>query len=213
MNSGRRTYLYGASILGLVLVVILAAGLALSRRTAAVPLPAELRLDQAAAREAIDYGVSGREDFLVDFLRPWHVSLGYGAGLGTATIYTPWLSLAVLARNAALADIRINEAELIALAHQESRQVRFETTLYGHAMGFSRGYRALVLAGGEEFAPLRSAIRGYEQAREYTIFAFHDFYFPPAILLTGDPALTLRVIPPGEEAEPLDFVFERAALK
>lgn len=204
-NGGRKKCLFCSCALGLALAAAVIAGIALSRAGRRAPTEVVFP-GEAEIRAAIDYGLEHKDDFISDFIEPWHVSLGYGRGLGSATVYTPWLNLAIFSRNAALGGVRIDERSLVSLARQESGTVRFETVLYGDGFGFTRDFRALVVAGEEEFSSLRKVSRGYDQAREYTIIARNDFHFPPRILKERG-EIILRIIRPEVET-PLDFPFD-----
>ncbi|MCX5641998.1 MAG: hypothetical protein NTY10_01960 [Candidatus Omnitrophica bacterium] len=63
---------------------------------------ATLAMTNAEISAAISYGKNHKGDLLVDFEKPWTVSLGYGSGKGSATVFTPYHCLALMARTSVL---------------------------------------------------------------------------------------------------------------
>lgn len=200
------------AVAGLVaLFVLVAVGWHFSRRNAEPVLPDDF-LSAAEIEEAIAYGLEKQDVFLAEFTRPWTVDHGYGHlhGGGRATVFTPYLTLALMARNAARAGFEISPEELVRLLRRDYRQLRVEIVFYGPDMHFDRDYRLILLDDEREIEPARVVRRDYDQAREYTITARWDCYFAHDEL-DGLEEILFRLVRPGKE--PIDFVFDSEGLR
>ena len=200
-------------VAAVVVVVIIVAVIYLiqqkSRQTGSkVPEPVGFSFSTTEIRAAVDYGKNHRDDLLVDFEKPWTVFLGYGSGKGSATIFTPYYCLALMARNWAIDNSNMDTESLCRLCAENHKDLYFEVTLYSaenNESGFDRDYKAVILQNGREIPILKAVHLGYDQAREYTIFSQQKLYFPADILREKD-KITLRIVKPKEAS--LDFVFD-----
>ena len=154
---------------------------------------------------AINYGKSHKDDLLVDFEKPWTVFLGYGHGSGSATIFTPYHCLTLMARNLAGDNSGMDTETLCRLCAENHKDLYFEIILYGDDDYFDRDYKAVILKGDREVPVLKTFHQGYDQAREYTISSRQKLYFPTDIL-TEKEKIILRIVRP--EKAPLNFVFD-----
>lgn len=166
---------------------------------------ARLAMTDAEISAAINYGKNHKDDFMVDFQKPWTVFLGYGSGKGSATIFTPYHYLAFIARNSARENSDMDSEVLCRLCAENYKDLYFEVILYGDEDGFDRDYKTVVLKDGREIPILKIFHQGYDQAREYTVSSQQKLYFPVDILQEKD-KITLRIVKP--KASSLDFVFE-----
>ena len=199
-----------AWVVVVIVVVIIAAVLyliqqGLHQAGSKVPEPVSFSLSTAENSAAINYGKKHRDDLLVDFEKPWTVFLGYGSGKGSATIFTTYHCLALIARNSAKDNSDMDTESLCRLCAENHKDLYFEVTLYGDDDGFDRDYKAVVLKDGREIPILKTFHQGYDQAREYTISSQQKLYFPTDILPEKG-KITLRVVKPKEAS--LDFVFD-----
>lgn len=196
----------------LVLAAALVFGVRMYRGQERLPALPEDFLPPAEIEAAIRFGIENRDSFLADFLRPWTVDLGYGHILsgGQATVYTPWLTLALLSRNSERTGLRLGREELVSIVRRDYRETRVEVSFYGPDFGFDRDFRVLALDGEREIVPRRVVRRDYDQAREYTITARWDCFFGPRDL-AGLPGFVIRVERPGRD--PIDFPFPPRMLR
>ncbi|MFH2068106.1 MAG: hypothetical protein ABII89_01405 [Candidatus Omnitrophota bacterium] len=187
-----------------VLVAILAHKKSVKKEIATAPNvpPAMIAAEISAA---IDYGKKHKDDLLVDFKKPWTVFLGYDHGKGSATIFTPYYCLALMARNSARDNSEMDTEVICRLCAEKHKEPYFEVTLYSMNDFFDRDYKAVILKDDREVPILETFHRGYDMAREYMIFSQQKLYFS-ADILSDKGKITLRIIKP-EEA-PLDFVFD-----
>jgi len=170
-----------------------------------VPEPVSFSLSTVEISTAVNYGKSHRDDLLVDFEKPWTVFLGYGSGKGSATIFTPYHCLALMARNSAKDNPEIDAESLCRLCAENHKGLYFEITLYGNDDFFDRDYKAVILQDGREIPILKTFHQGYDQAREYMVSSQQKLYFP-ADILQEKGKITLRIVKP--KKAPLDFVFD-----
>jgi len=168
-------------------------------------IPKTMNLPDADISAAINYGKNHKDDLLVDFEKPWNVFLGYGSGKGSATIFTPYHYLALMARNSVRDNSDMDTKVICRLYAENYKDLYFELTLYGDDDGFDRDYKAVVLKDGQEIPILKTFHQGYDQAREYTISGQQKLYLP-ANILQEKGKITLRIVKPN--ASPLDFVFD-----
>ena len=200
-----------AWVAAVVVVVIITAVIYLiqqrSRQVGSkVPEPVSFSLSIADISAAINYGKNHKDDLLVDFEKPWTVFLGYGNDKGgSATIFTPYHCLALVARNSARDNSEMDTESLSRFCAENHKDLYFEVTLYGDDEGFDRDYKAVVLKDGREIPILKTFHQGYDQAREYTVSSQQKLYFPTDILPEKG-KITLRVVKPKEAS--LDFVFD-----
>ena len=167
--------------------------------------PIGISLSAADISAAINYGKNHKDDLMVDFEKPWNVFLGYGSGKGSATIFTPYHFLALMARNSARDNSGMDTEVILRLYAQNYQDLYFEVTLYGDDEGFDRDYKAVVLKDGREIPVLKTFHQGNDQAREYTISSQKKLYFP-ADALQEKGKITLQIVKPKEAS--LDFVFD-----
>ena len=166
---------------------------------------ARLAMTAAEISAAINYGKNHKDDLLVDFEKPWTVFLGYGSDKGSATIFTPYHYLSLIARNSVKDNSDMDTQSLCRLCAENYKDLYFEVTLYGNDDNFDRDYKAVVLKDGREIPILKAVHLGYDQAREYTVSSQQKLYFP-ADILQEKGKITLRIVKP--KAPPLDFVFD-----
>ena len=167
--------------------------------------PVGISLSDVDISAAINYGKNHKDDLLVDFEKPWTVFLGYGSGKGSATIFTPYHYLALMARNSVRDNSDMDTEVLCRLCAENHKDLYFEITLYGDDEGFDREYKAVVLKDGLEIPILKTIRQGYDQAREYTISSQQKLYLPVDIVQEKG-KITLRIVKSKEMS--LDFVFD-----
>ena len=170
-----------------------------------VPIPKTINLSTAEISAAINYGKNHKDDLLFDFEKPWTVFLGYGEGKGSATIFTPYHCLALMARNSVRDNSDMDTEVLCRLCAENHKDLYFEVTLYGDPAGFDRDYKSVILQDGREIPILKTFHQGYDQTREYIIFSQQKLYFP-ADTLPEKGKITLRIVRPKKAS--LDFVFD-----
>jgi len=173
--------------------------------------PTEMGFAMTAAdiSAAINYGKTHKDDLLIDFEKPWTVFMGYGNGKGSATIFTPYHCLSLMARNSVKDNSNMDTEVLYRLCAENHKDLYFEVTLYNDNYGnddfFDRDYKTVILKDGREIPILKTFHQGYDQAREYTISSQQKLYFP-VDMLQENGNITLRIVKPKET--PLDFVFD-----
>ncbi len=196
-----------ATIIAVVIIgtlIILAQKKPVKNEIAAVP-NTHLAMTDEEISAAVNYGKSRKDDLLIDFEKPWTVFLGYGSGKGSATIFTPYHCLALMARNSAGGNSDMDTEALCRLCAENHKEPYFEVTLYGDEDDFDRDYKAVVLKDGREIPIDKTFHQGYDQAREYTISSRQNLYFS-ADVLQNKGKVTLRIVKPKEPS--LDFLFD-----
>ena len=199
-----------AWVAAVVVVAIIAAVIFLAQRKPvkngiATPARGGLAMTAAEISAAINYGKSHKDDLLVDFEKPWTVFLGYGSDKGSATIFTPYHCLSLMARNSTRDNSDLDTEVLCRLCAENHKDSYFEVTLYGGDDGFDRDYKAALLKDGREIPILKTFHQGYDMAREYTISSRQKLYLS-ADILQEKGKITLRIVKPKEPS--LDFVFD-----
>lgn len=197
-----------AAIIAVVIIgtlVILTQKKPVKDEIAAAP-NARLAMTAEEISAAINYGKSRKNDLLVDFEKPWTVFLGYGHGSGSATIFTPYHCLALMARNSAGEKSDLDNETLCRLCAEAHKDAYFELTLYSMDDYFDRDYKVVILKDNREIPVLEIFHQGYDQAREYTISSRQKIYFP-ADAIQDKGKVILRIVRPKEEP-PLDFTFD-----
>ncbi len=167
----------------------------------------KVTLTKKEVNDALQYGVTHKDDFLTDFQKPWTVFLGYKSGEGKAIIYTPFHTLALMARNSARENLKIDAEQLYKLSQSKTKYLWFELVLYGNEINFDRDCKITLFANQKEYTPLKSVHLGYDQAREYTISALRNEYFPLKVLEDKEGKLTLQVTL--RQGQKMEFVFDR----
>ncbi|MFA5394307.1 MAG: hypothetical protein WC081_07905 [Candidatus Ratteibacteria bacterium] len=201
----KKTWVIAAAVIVVIAAVIYSIKSGSHQSGNKVSEPISFSLSTTETSAAVNYGKNQRGDLLVDFEKPWTVFLGYGPGKGSATIFTPYHCLALIARNSAKDNSDVDTESLRRICAESYKDLYFEVTLYDNKENFDRDYKAVLLKDGREIPVLKVLQQGYDEAREYTLSSQQKLYFPIDIL-RGKSEITLRIVRP--EAPPLDFVFD-----
>lgn len=130
-----------------------------------IPLP----ISESEFNEAIEYGIKNSELSATEFVSDWTVDLGYGEGKGKATLVTPFLKTALLAKQAHMQGQKVNR-ELIKKALMEDADcITFEVLLFGGYPQFGRSAEFVLKCGDKEIKPVYQFVPPFaEMGRDYT---------------------------------------------
>ncbi|MCM8777949.1 MAG: hypothetical protein NC905_06810 [Candidatus Omnitrophica bacterium] len=136
-----------------------------NRKTAEIPLP----LSETEIQEAIEYGIKNAELSTTEFVSDWSVDLGYGEGKGKATLITPFLKVAFLAKQAQIQGQKVKRDIIEKVLKEDSDCLVFDILLFGGYPQFGRTVEFSLKYDGKEIQPVYKFIPPYaEISRDYT---------------------------------------------
>lgn len=86
-------------------------------------------LTEKDIKEAVNYGIENKDLSYSELLKDWRKDLGYG--VGSATLITPYASLAILGRESALSFREPTGHEIAHKLKELEGKLSFDCTLYG----------------------------------------------------------------------------------
>ncbi|MBN1446223.1 MAG: hypothetical protein JW957_09000 [Candidatus Omnitrophica bacterium] len=126
-------------------------------------------LTEAQIKEALDLGAKNSELSIREFTADWTVDIGYGESRGSTTIITPFLRVALLGKEAALAGKKPDDRTINAVLKEEVNHITFNVTLFGGYPQFGRSVKFILRHGEEEISPDYMFMPPYSQmGRDYT---------------------------------------------
>jgi len=130
-------------------------------------------------KEAINYGEKNASLTFTEFTEKWTIDYGYDYGKGKAILITPFLRVALLAKNAKERGQKL-EMKVINLALREiSDKIVFRVTLYGDYGKFGKTAKFYLEYKGKRINPISSYTTFYSQfARDYTHISEGEVKFP-----------------------------------
>lgn len=129
----------------------------------------KIPLSEKEIEEAISYGEKNASMTFTEFTSNWTIDYGYEQGKGRATLITPFLRVALLAKNAVEKNQKI-DMKLINLALKDTAdKIIFKVTLYGDYPTFGRTTKFYLEYNNKKIEPLSFYMSPYSQfARDYT---------------------------------------------
>jgi len=120
-------------------------------------------------KEAIVYGEKNAFITFTEFTEKWTIDYGYEQGKGKATLITPFLRVALLAKNAKEKGQKL-DMKIVNLALKDmSDKIIFRITIYGDYPTFGKTAKFYLEYNGKKINPISSYTSLYSQfARDYT---------------------------------------------
>jgi hypothetical protein len=120
-------------------------------------------------KEAINYGEKNASLTFTEFTKDWTIDYGYEYGKGKATLITPFLRVALLAKNAKEKNQKL-DMKIVNLALKDmSDKIIFRVTIYGDYPTFGKTAKFYLEYNGKKVNPISSYTSFYSQfARDYT---------------------------------------------
>jgi len=120
-------------------------------------------------KEAINYGEKNASLTFTEFTKDWTIDYGYEYGKGNATLITPFLRVALLAKNAKEKNQKL-DMKIVNLALKDmSDKIIFRVTIYGDYPTFGKTAKFYLEYNGKKINPISSYTSFYSQfARDYT---------------------------------------------
>lgn len=136
-------------------------------------------LSEKEIEEAIKYGEENSNLTFTEFVEKWTIDYGYEQGKGKATLITPFLRVALLSKNAAEKNQKI-DMKLVNLALKDmADKIVFKVTLYGDYPTFGRTAKFYIEFNNKKIYPISSFMTPYSQfARDYTHISEGEVKFP-----------------------------------
>lgn len=136
-----------------------------NKKTAEVSLP----ISENEMNEAIEYGIKNAGLSTTEFVSDWTVDLGYGEGKGKATIITPFLKTALLAKQAQMQGQKVKRELIVKALKEDTDCLIFEFLLFGGYPQFGRSAEFVLKCGDREIQPVYKFTPPYaEIGRDYT---------------------------------------------
>ncbi len=130
---------------------------------------AVLPLTEAQIQEALEFGAKNSELSTREFTADWTVDIGYGESRGNTTIVTPFLRVALLGKEAAIAGRKPDTKIINSVLKEEANYITFNVMLFGGYPQFGRSVKFILKHGEEEIAPHYMSMPPYSQmGRDYT---------------------------------------------
>lgn len=173
----------------------------------------QLMLTSRDIKEAVQYGIENEDLSNSELLKAWRIDLGYG--VGSATLVTPYASLIILAREAALNFRKPTEHEIEHALKDREGELFFGCSLYGDEIDFVARCKAYLWYKGGRREPIYA---GLPSSVDYTtnypaspkFFALSSFHFSMEGIGPND-TVTLVII--NQKGEELRFPFDLSKLK
>jgi hypothetical protein len=120
-------------------------------------------------KEAINYGEKNASLTFTEFTKDWTIDYGYEYGKGKATLITPFLRVALLAKNAKEKNQKL-DMKIVNLALKDmSDKIIFRVTIYGDYPTFGKTAKFYLEYNRKKINPISSYTSFYSQfARDYT---------------------------------------------
>ncbi|MFQ5956418.1 MAG: hypothetical protein ACE5KK_01440 [Candidatus Brocadiales bacterium] len=173
----------------------------------------QLYLSEKDIGDAVEYGTSRRDLTHPELLKDWRVDLGYG--VGSATIITPFGSIAVLAKEMARRFREPTDREIREALDKEKGELRFGCSLYGDNAWFADDYKATLMYKDKKLEPSETEIpssakytRSYPDSPRYWALCFFDFE-----IINIDPNARVTLILKDGEGKELKFPFDLSRLR
>ncbi len=136
-----------------------------NKKSVEVPLP----ISEGEIEEAIEFGIKNAELSPTEIASNWTVNLGYGEGKGSATLITPFLRTALLAKQAQQMGQQVRREVIEKALTEDADMIVFEVLLFGGYPQFGRSVKFLLKYDKKEFMPVYTFIPSYsEMGRDYT---------------------------------------------
>ena len=127
-----------------------------------------IAIDEKMLQEAIEYGKSKAGLSYFEFVEPWSVYLGYEVGKGRATIITPFLQAAQLAKNAEEKRLKPDINIIRKVVSEKYDTLNFSVITYGNEPDSSRRIRAYLIYDNKRIEPVYAHFPPYgEFNRDY----------------------------------------------
>jgi hypothetical protein len=127
-----------------------------------------LPISELKINEAIEYGIQNSELSNTEFISDWTVALGYGHGKGSATLITPFLTTALLSKQAQMQRQQINRNLLEKLILEDADFLIFEVILFGEYPQFGKSTEFVLKYDDKEIQPAYQFLPSYaEMGRDY----------------------------------------------
>jgi len=150
-------------ILFVVGILLLISGC--SKKQIAVQLP----ISEKEIEEAIEYGIKNASLSTTEFVSDWTVSSGYGGGKGSATIVTPFLRTALLAKQAEMTGQKVKRELIEQVLKKDANELTFDVLLFGEYPQFGKSVQCSLKYDNKTIQPVYQFIPPYgEMARDYT---------------------------------------------
>ncbi|MFQ5862669.1 MAG: hypothetical protein ACE5IC_06050 [Candidatus Brocadiales bacterium] len=173
----------------------------------------QLRLTEKDIGDALEYGTARRDLTHPELLRDWRVDLGYG--VGSATIITPFGSIAVLAKEMARRFRDPTDREIREEIDKKKGKLVFGCSVYGDSQWFADDYKAFLMYKDKKLEPSETEIptsakytRSYPDSPRYWALCFFTF-----AILDIDPDAKITLILKSGEGEELKFPFDLSRLR
>ena len=150
-------------ILFVVGILLLISGC--SKKQIAVQLP----ISEKEIEEAIEYGIKNASLSTTEFVSDWTVSSGYGGGKGSATIVTPFLRTALLAKQAEMTGQKVKRELIEQVLKKDANELTFDVLLFGEYPQFGKSVQCSLKYDNKTIQPVYQFIPPYgEMGRDYT---------------------------------------------
>jgi len=160
-------------------------------------------------KEAINYGEKNASLTFTEFTEKWTIDYGYREGKGKATIITPFLRVALLAKNAAEKNQKI-DMKIVNIALKDiSDKLCFRVCLYGNYATFGRTAKFYLEYNGKKIQPISSYMSPYSQfTRDYTHISEGEVKFSKKEIPENAKVKLIVIFKPFEELEAETCIFE-----
>lgn len=150
--------------LGLLAIMLLCSGCNKGQKNKTATLP----ISESVINEAIEYGINNSERSNTEFVSDWTINLGYGQGKGNVTIITPFLTTALLSKQAHMQRQKLNRSLLEKLILEDADFIVFEFILFGDSPQFGKSAEFTLKYDNKEMKPAYKFTPSYaEMGRDY----------------------------------------------
>lgn len=162
----------------------------------------KLPLVSSEIQQAIKYGKENVYLTYDEFVSPWTVDLGYEQGYGKATILTPFLRVALLAKRAKEMNREVDMKILNMVLKEEIGKFHFKVTLYGDYPTFGRTAKFLLKYNNKEINPIFSYMPPYSQfTRDYYHISEGEVKFEKGDIPESAKVILVVIFKPRENEE------------